>query len=219
MEGGERARALFVRKSVDSCIKLFYFDYLLMELRMAKSPNFADEIWNKGPKETSTFAYYLKNEIYLNYFAVSQFSLKELKQTIVHEVIHAKLDVVEKLGDEDDNDPNFPDDFGHGKIWKRTARRIQAKFRKKIPGFKISPREPTHANALRGMVLNHRYWSSRHYSLKHHKIIRSKDQNKETPCKVCNHYDEHFRYLSMWMDHFNIGLSYPINLQIKIKRL
>ena len=83
---------------------------------MAKSPNFADEIWNKGPKETSTFAYYLKNEIYLNYFAVSQFSLKELKQTIVHEVIHAKLDVVEKLGDEDDNDPKIPDDFGHGKI-------------------------------------------------------------------------------------------------------
>ena len=197
-----------------------YQNYLVVNENLTiKLTNFTDEKWNKGPKDTSTFAYYLQNEIFLNYHAVSQFSLKELKQTIVHEVIHAKLDVVDQLGDGDDNDPRFPDDLGHGKIWLQAARQIQRKFRRKIPRFKISAREPTHANAIRGMVLNHRYWSSRHYSLKHHKIIRSKDHNKETPCKICNHYDEHFRYLSMWMDHFNIGLSYPKNLQIKIKRL
>ena len=197
-----------------------YQNYLVVNENLTiKLTNFTDEKWNKGPKDTSTFAYYLQNEIFLNYHAVSQFSLKELKQTIVHEVIHAKLDVVDQLGDGDDNDPRFPDDLGHGKIWLQAARQIQRKFRRKIPRFKISAREPTHANAVRGMVLNHRYWSSRHYSLKHHKIIRSKDHNKETPCKTCNHYDEHFRYLCMWMDHFNIGLSYPKNLQIKIKRL
>ena len=32
----------------------------------------------------------------------------------MHEVIHAKLDIVDNLGDEDDNEPRFLNDLSHG---------------------------------------------------------------------------------------------------------
>ena len=127
--------------------------------------NFGDELdKDTGAIETNTFAYYLENKIFLQYHNISQFSLKELKETLVHEVIPAKLDIVDG---QDDNDPNFPGDLGHGPTFLKAARVLQRVFCKTIPSFQIHLRGIQNANQVKGLVLNHKYWSSRHRCPKH----------------------------------------------------